>query len=83
VTRGLFPVDDAWTLTASLLGSADPDSRRAGLFLAPVFSGGLAEPAVRPLLDDPDPDVAEAARAAHASVERIRETDRTRGDTGP
>jgi hypothetical protein len=37
---------------------------------------------VRPLLDDPDPDVAEAARAAHASVERILQTDRFRGDDG-
>jgi HEAT repeat protein len=83
VTRGLFPVGEAWTLTASLLASGDPESRRAGLLLAPVFSGGLAEPAIRPLLDDPDPDVAEAASEAHASVERIRETDRMRGDTGP
>ena len=82
VARGLFPVDEAWTLTASLLASADPESRRAGLLLAPVFSGGLAEPAVRPLLDDPDPDVAEAAREAHASIERVLQTDRLRGGTG-
>jgi WD40 repeat protein/serine/threonine protein kinase len=82
VARGLFPVDEAWTLTASLLTSDDPESRRAGLLLAPVFSSPLAEPAVRRLLDDPDPDVAEAAREAHASVERILQTDRLRGDTG-
>jgi hypothetical protein len=78
VTRGLLPADEAWALTASLLASADPESRRAGLLLAPVFSGALAEPAVRPLLDDPDPDVAAAAREAHGSVERILQADRLR-----
>jgi hypothetical protein len=82
VARGLFPVDEAWALTASLLASADPGSRRAGLLLAPVFSSQLAEPAVRPLLDDPDPDVAEAAREAHASIERVLQTDRLRGGSG-
>jgi hypothetical protein len=82
VTRGLFPVDEAWAITASLLVSPDPVSRRAGLLLAPVFSGRLAEPAVRPLLDDPDPDVAVAARESHASVERVLQADRLREDAG-
>jgi hypothetical protein len=82
VARGLFPVDDAWGLTAALLQSADPESRKAGLLLAPVFSGTLAEPAVRPLLDDADPEVAEAARQAHASIERVLQTDRLRGGSG-
>jgi hypothetical protein len=82
VARGLFPVDEAWALTASILGSADPESRRAGLLLAPVFSGGRAEPAVRPLLDDADPEVAEAARQAHESIERVLQADRLRGDSG-
>jgi hypothetical protein len=81
VARGLFSIEEAWALTAGLLASTDPDSRRAGLLLAPAFSGGFAEPAVRPLLDDADPAVAEAAREAHASIERIRQTDRARGDT--
>jgi WD40 repeat protein len=80
VARGLFPVADAWALTAALLSSSDPESRRAGLLLAPVFSGALAEPAVRPLLDDPDPDVAEAARRAHITIESALKTDRLRGD---
>jgi len=82
VARGLFPVDDAWALTTALLRSADPESRRAGLLLAPVFSGAVAEPAVRPLLDDPDPEVAAAARQAHDSIERVLQTDRMRG-SGP
>ncbi len=76
VTRGLFPVDEAWSLTLALLGSTDADSRKAGLLLAPVFSGALAEPAVRRLLADTDPDVAEAAREAHAAVEGAIQTDR-------
>jgi hypothetical protein len=82
VTRGLFPVTEAWALTTSLLGAPDPDARRAGLLLAPVFASGLAEPAVRPLLEDADPDVADAARTAHGTIERVRATDRLRGDAG-
>jgi hypothetical protein len=78
VARGLFHVDDAWALTAALLQSADPESRRAGLHLADVFSSWLSEPAVRPLLEDPDADVAEAARQAHAAIERTLAADRLR-----
>jgi hypothetical protein len=37
---------------------------------------------VRPLLDDADPDVAEAARQAHASIEQVLQTDRLRGGGG-
>jgi WD40 repeat protein/serine/threonine protein kinase len=80
VTRGLFPVEEAWALTTDALASTDPDSRKAGLVLATVFAGAVAEPAVRPLLDDADPDVADAARQAHASIERILQTDRMRGN---
>jgi hypothetical protein len=83
VARGRFPVDEAWALTTAALQSADPDSRRAGLVLAPVFSGAVAGPAVRPLLDDADPDVAEAARKAHHSIERVLQTDRMRGNAPP
>jgi WD40 repeat protein/serine/threonine protein kinase len=80
VTRGLFPVEEAWTLTAALLQSADPDSRKAGLVLAPVFAGSVAEPAVRPLLNDPDPEVAEAARQADSTIRSALQTDRMRGN---
>ncbi len=82
VTRGLFPVSEAWALTTSLLGAPDPDARMAGLLLAPVFAPGLAEPAVRPLLEDADPDVADAARKAHGTIESVLQTDRLRGDAG-
>jgi WD40 repeat protein len=80
VTRGLFPVEEAWALTRAALASSDPDSRKAGLLLAPVFSGAVAEPAVRPLLDDADPEVGDAARRALASIDGIQKTDRMRGN---
>jgi len=83
VARGLVPVGEAWSLTTAALGSGDPESRKAGLLLAPVFSGAVAEPAVRPLLDDADGDVAEAARKAHESIERVLQTDRMRGNAPP
>jgi hypothetical protein len=82
VARGLFPVDEAWTLTGTLLGSADPESRIAGLSVAPLFASDTAEPAVRPLRDDADPDVAAAAGAALAAIARVRSTDQVGGDTG-
>jgi hypothetical protein len=80
VARGLDTVDETWAVTRSALASADPGSRRAGLVLAPVFSGAFAAPAVRRLLDDADPDVAAAAREALASIERVLQTDRMRGN---
>ena len=80
--RGLFPVAEAWALTGTLLGGADPESRLAGLSLASLFAGSVAEPAVRPLESDPDPDVAAAAREALAAIARIRRTDQIGGDTG-
>jgi HEAT repeat protein len=82
VVRGLFPVGEAWALTATLLTAPDPEARRAGLFLAPVFAAAVAEPAVRPLLDDPDPEVAEAAREARGAIERVLQADQLRGEAG-
>jgi hypothetical protein len=75
-------VSEAWALTVSLLGSPDPESRLVGLRLAPLFSGRLVEPAVRPLLDDTDPEVAGAAREAVGTIERVLQPDRMRGDAG-
>jgi WD40 repeat protein/serine/threonine protein kinase len=80
VARGLVPVGDAWALTTAALASGDPDTRKGGLLLARVFSGAVAGPAVRPLLDDPDPEVAAAAREADASIRRVLQTDRLRGN---
>jgi hypothetical protein len=80
--RGLLPVDEAWALTGTLLGGADPESRVAGLWLAPLFTGEIAERAVRTLESDPDPDVAAAAREALAAIARVRRADQIGGDTG-
>jgi hypothetical protein len=82
LARGLIPVDEAWVLTGTLLGSADPESRVAGLSVAPLFAGDIAEPAVRPLESDPDSDVAAAAREALAAIARVRRADQVGGDTG-
>ena len=82
VARGLFPVEEAWTLTRALLASPDPFARIDGLLVAPVFTGDAVEPAVRPLLEDADPDVAAAAREAVDTLERVRKIDEARGDAG-
>ena len=65
-------MDEAWGLTGTLLGSADPESRLAGLSVAPLFDGDTAEPAVRPLQDDADPEVAAAATEALEAIARVR-----------
>jgi hypothetical protein len=80
--RGLFPVDEAWGLTSTLLGSADPESRVAGLSLASLFDADTAESAVRPLQDDTDPEVAAAAAEALDAIARVRRTDQLGPDTG-
>jgi hypothetical protein len=80
VARGRFPVDEAWTLTRALLAHSDPAARMGGLLVAPIFSGDVVEPAVLPLLQDEDPDVAASAREAVDALQRVRKTDSTHGD---
>jgi WD40 repeat protein len=80
VTRGRFPVEEAWTLTRALLVHPDPAARMGGLLVAPVFSGDPVEPAVLPLLQDEDPDVAASAREALDALQRLRKIDSTHGD---
>jgi hypothetical protein len=82
VARGLFPVDEAWTLTKALLANPDPVARIGGLLVAPVFTGDVVEPAVRPLLEDADPDVAASAREAVDAIKNVRKTDEAHGDAG-
>jgi WD40 repeat protein len=82
VARGLFPVDEAWALTSALLANPDPEARIGGLLVAPVFTGDAIEPAVRPLLEDADPDVAAAARDAVGAIEGARRIDEAHGDAG-
>jgi WD40 repeat protein len=79
VTRGRFPVEEAWALTRGLLVSPDPAVRIGGLLVTPVFRGDAVEPAVRPLLEDADPDVAASAREAVEAIRNLRKID----DTAP
>ena len=78
VARGHFPVDEAWALTRALLASPDAAARIAGLHAAPVFTGDPIEPAVLPLLTDPDPDVAASATEALNTIKQIRKIDTAR-----
>ena len=78
VARGHFPVDEAWALTRALLASPDPAARIAGLHAAPVFTGDPVEPAVLPLLSDPDPDVAASASEALNAIKNVRKIDSAR-----
>jgi HEAT repeat protein len=80
--RGLFPADEAWTLTRALLASPDRAARIGGLLVAPVFTGDAVEPAVRPLLEDADPGVAAAARDAVGAIESARRIDEAYGEAG-
>jgi hypothetical protein len=75
VARGLIGPAEAWALVEDLLRRPEPGARRAGLHVAPVFVAAIAEPAVRGLLEDSDPDVAAAAREALGSIDAVRRTD--------
>jgi hypothetical protein len=83
VARGRFPVEEAWTLTRALLARPDPVARIGGLLVAPVFTGDAVEPAVRPLLQDADPDVAASAREAVDAIGNVRKIDSAHGDAAP
>jgi hypothetical protein len=65
------------------LAGPEPEARIAGLRAASVFAVEVAAPAVRALLEDPDPEVAAVAREAVTTVDGVRRTDQLRGDTGP
>jgi WD40 repeat protein len=82
-TRGRLHPAEAWSLVESLLAGPEPEARIAGLRAASVFAVEVAAPAVRALLEDPDPEVAAAAREAVTTVDGVRRTDQLRGDTGP
>ena len=82
VARGRFPVDEAWTLTRALLVHPDPAARIGGLLVAPVFTGDAVEPAVLPLLQDADPDVAASAQEAVDAIKSVQKIDTAYGDGG-
>jgi WD40 repeat protein len=83
LARGFVPVASGWATVQSLLRSPDPAARREGLRLVPLFSSAFARPAAEALFQDPDADVAKAARAAVAEVDGMKRTDLMMGDIEP
>jgi hypothetical protein len=75
LARGLVAAGDGWALAEGLLRSAEPDARRAGLRLLPLFPAARSAPAAEALLQDADPDVATAARQAADEIESARRSD--------
>ena len=83
LTRGFVRADAGWASVESLLRSPDPQARREGLALLPLFSAAFARPAAEALLQDPEAEVAEAARHAVSEVEGIHRADLLQGDVEP
>jgi HEAT repeat protein len=77
---GVISVDEGWTLVQSLLRNPDPGIRIAGLRALPMYTSRVSEPLARPLLDDPDPAVVEAAEEALGAIENALRTDLLRGN---
>jgi hypothetical protein len=80
LARGTIGVDEGWTLVQGLLQHPDPEVRVAGLAALPMYTSRVSEPLARPLLEDPDPAVAEAANRALGGIENALRTDLLRGN---
>jgi HEAT repeat protein len=80
LARDLIGVDEGWSIVQALLADPDPDARIAGLKAAPMYTGRVSEPLVSPMLEDPDPAVAAAAKTALGSINAILRTDLLRGN---
>ncbi len=83
LARGVLRVDEGWALVLGLLQHGDPEVRIAGLEALPMFTARVSEPVARPLLEDPDPAVAEAAANAIAVIQNVHRTDLLRGNVEP
>jgi WD40 repeat protein/serine/threonine protein kinase len=80
LARGVIDVDEGWALVQGLLQHADPEVRMAGLEALTMYTARVSEPLARPLLEDPDPAVTEAAAQALAQIDNIHRTDLLRGN---
>jgi WD40 repeat protein len=80
LARGLIGVDEGWGLVQGLVQHPDPEVRIAGLEALPMYTARVSEPLARPLLEDPDPAVAEAAGDALGRIDNIHRTDLLRGN---
>jgi WD40 repeat protein len=83
IARGGIDVVEGFALVSALLHDPDPEARLGGLRVVSLFSYSTADAAARALLDDADPQVAEAAARAVEAIDRIHNTDLLRGDTEP
>jgi predicted Zn finger-like uncharacterized protein len=83
VARRFVDVAAAWGTVQTLLRSPDPQARREGLGLVSLFSAAFARPAAEALEQDPDPEVAAAARRTVSEVDGIRKADLLQGDVEP
>jgi WD40 repeat protein len=80
LARGVLGVEEGWALVQGLLQHGDPEIRIAGLEALPMFTARVSEPVALPLLEDPDPAVAEAAGTAIGRIQNIHRTDLLRGN---
>jgi WD40 repeat protein len=80
LARGVLGVEEGWDLVLGLLQHPDPEVRIAGLRALPMFTARVSEPVAQPLLEDPDPGVAEAANTAISLIQSIHRTDLLRGN---
>jgi HEAT repeat protein len=80
LARGMIGVEEGWTLVQVLLQHPDPEVRIAGLSALPMYTARVSGAAARPLLEDPDPAVAEAAGRTLTRIENIHRTDLLRGN---
>ncbi len=75
IGRGILSVEEGWSFVRQLLAHAEPDTRLAGLWLAPLFAAHVSAPAVQTLTESRDPVVAEKARTTLAQIESLRKAD--------
>ncbi|MCG6928633.1 MAG: protein kinase [Acidobacteria bacterium] len=80
LARGAVGVDEGWILVQGLLQHPDPEVRVAGLAALPMYTARVSEPLARPLLEDPDPAVAKAAKDALGGIKNALRTDLLRGN---
>jgi WD40 repeat protein len=83
LARGVLAPEEGWSLVQGLLADTDAGTRVAGLQALPMFAAHFSEPAARALLEDADPAVAEAARAAVGTIEGAHRADLLAGHADP
>ena len=83
LARGLIGEQEGFDLIQGLLQHTDPTARMAGLGALPMYTSRVSKPLAEPLLEDPNPGVAEAAASALRTIETVLRTDLLRGNVEP